>query len=191
MPDNLTPPRPIRFSDRAEAMLASRAEEINSRALPGRTINPNVLRVVYRRGASQFSLSAASPMPRESWARARVDAFTSLLRTGRPGNILYTADNDLLPSWHPLHSITASSANVEFGLHCVIKDPSEYDSPEDAILSIVEYSGLGYEAEPAIRAAWIRGINDGTDPFIRALSVAQAGHSSQDADLLPHVEKGF
>lgn len=72
----------------------------------------------------------------------------------------------------------------------VIGDQQEYDSPEDAILDMVEYSGLGYEAEPAIRAAWIRATNDGNNPFTRALSVAELGYNSQDADLLPRVEKG-
>jgi len=71
-----------------------------------------------------------------------------------------------------------------------IKPQHEYKSPEDAILDMVEYSGLGYEAEPAIRAAWIRGTNDGTNPFDRAYSVAELGYNSPDADLLPRVEKG-
>jgi hypothetical protein len=72
----------------------------------------------------------------------------------------------------------------------IIKAQEEYDSPEDAILDMVEYSGLGYEAEPALRAAWIRATNDGTNPFDRTLSVAELGYNSQDADLLPRVEKG-
>jgi hypothetical protein len=71
-----------------------------------------------------------------------------------------------------------------------VKPESEYDSPEDAILDMVEYLGLGYEAEPALRAAWIRATNDGTNPFDRTLSVAELGYNSKDADLLPRVEKG-
>lgn len=71
-----------------------------------------------------------------------------------------------------------------------VKPQDEYNSPEDAILDMVEYSGLGYEAEPALRAAWIRATNDGSDPFDRTLSVAELGYNSQDADLLPRVEKG-
>lgn len=71
-----------------------------------------------------------------------------------------------------------------------VKPQEEYDSPEDAILDMVEYSGLGYEAEPAIRAAWIRATNDGSNPFNRSFSVAELGYNSPDADLLPRVEKG-
>lgn len=75
-------------------------------------------------------------------------------------------------------------------LFIFVKDQDEYDSSEDAILDMVEYSGLGYEAEPAFKAAWIRGINDGSTPFTRALSMAELGYNSPDSDLLPRVEKG-
>lgn len=75
-------------------------------------------------------------------------------------------------------------------LMVAIKTQEEYESPEDAILDMVEYSGLGYEAEPALRAAWLRATNDGSNPFNRTLSVAELGYNSQDADLLPRVEKG-
>jgi hypothetical protein len=56
-------------------------------------------------------------------------------------------------------------------------------------LTLTEFSGLGYEAEPAIRAAWLRGINDGVSAYQRALSVAEYAHDSKDADLLPKPQK--
>lgn len=69
-------------------------------------------------------------------------------------------------------------------------DEDEYSSPEEAILALTEYLGLGYEAEPAIRAAWMRGVNSGDSPYHRALSVAEYAYDSNDADLLPKPEKG-
>lgn len=72
-----------------------------------------------------------------------------------------------------------------------VRSHDEYTSPEDAILDMVEFSGLGYEVEPAIKAAWMRATNDGSDPFSRSYSVAELGYNSPDADLLPRVEKGI
>jgi hypothetical protein len=71
-----------------------------------------------------------------------------------------------------------------------LKDADEYSSPEEAILALTEYLGLGYEAEPAIRAAWLRGVNDGESPYHRALSVAEYASESKDSDLLPMHQKG-
>lgn len=67
----------------------------------------------------------------------------------------------------------------------------EYDSDDSAIIDLTEYMGEGYQAEPAVRAAWMRALSDGSDdPFSRALSMAQLGHRGTDADLLPRNEKG-
>ena len=41
---------------------------------------------------------------RHGWAIARVNAFLTLLRTGKPSNSAYTQDNDLLPKGHPKKS---------------------------------------------------------------------------------------
>ena len=43
-------------------------------------------------------------MSRHGWAIARVNAFLTLLRTGKPSNSAYTQDNDLLPKGHPKKS---------------------------------------------------------------------------------------
>ena len=66
----------------------------------------------------------------------------------------------------------------------------DYFYPEDAILAMAEYSGFGYEVEPAIRASWLRGVRNGDDPFVRASLLASLGHESLDADLLPKIEEG-
>ena len=71
-----------------------------------------------------------------------------------------------------------------------IKDKDEYESEEDAVLAMTEFSGYGYEAETAIKAAWLRGIRDGQDPFERAFGLAQFGSTSIDADLLPTRKQG-
>jgi hypothetical protein len=79
---------------------------------------------------------------------------------------------------------------VEKELTVEIKDKDEYESEEDAILAMTEFSGYGYEAETAIKAAWLRGIRDGQDPFERAFGLAQYGSTSIDADLLPTRKQG-
>ena len=63
-----------------------------------------MLKAVYRRGAGAYSTSHAPKMSRDGWAMARVNAFLTLLRTGRPSNSGYKQDNDLLPKGHPRRS---------------------------------------------------------------------------------------
>ena len=64
----------------------------------------------------------------------------------------------------------------------------DYESPEEAILAMAEYSGYGYEAEHAIRASWLRAVRNGENPFKRASLLASLGTESLDADLLPVKE---
>jgi hypothetical protein len=71
-----------------------------------------------------------------------------------------------------------------------LKDFSEYDSPETAIIALAEFSGLGYEIIPALRASWLRGVNSGEEPYSRARNLAEYTYNSNDADLLPQNEKG-
>jgi len=54
---------------------------------------------------------------------------------------------------------------------------------------MTEYLGYGYEAEPAIRASWLRAVKNGEDPFLRASLLASLGAGSLDADLLPVLEE--
>jgi hypothetical protein len=64
----------------------------------------SALKAVFRRGAGAFSTSHRPGMARDQWAMARVNAFLTLARRGRPENAKYTTDNDLLNSKHPKHS---------------------------------------------------------------------------------------
>jgi len=62
------------------------------------------LKAAYRRGAGAFSTSHRPGMTRDQWAMARVNAFLTLARRGRPENPKYVGDNDLLNSKHPKFS---------------------------------------------------------------------------------------
>jgi len=64
----------------------------------------------------------------------------------------------------------------------------DYESPEQAILAMAEFSGYGYEAEHAIRASWLRAVRNEENPFKRASLLASLGLESLDADLLPVKE---
>ena len=72
-----------------------------------------------------------------------------------------------------------------------LKEYSEYESPEEAILALAEFSGFGYESVTAMRAAWLRGVKNGEEPYSRAKNLAELGYNSIDADLLPVFEKGI
>jgi hypothetical protein len=82
-----------------------------------------------------------------------------------------------------------AAAFAERDLYIELKNESEYEDPEDALLAFAEYSGLGYESIPAFRAAWRRGVNAGESPFDRAASLAINLYDSEDADLLPNPEE--
>ena len=53
-------------------------------------------------------------MSRHGWAIARVNAFLTLLRTGKPSNSNYTTDNDLLPKGHPRKSKAEVAEAAEY-----------------------------------------------------------------------------
>jgi hypothetical protein len=78
-----------------------------------------------------------------------------------------------------------ASAYAEGELTVEIKSYEEYDSPEEAVLALTEFSGLGYEVEPAFRASWLRAVRNGENPFKRASMLATMTYDSLDADLLP------
>lgn len=79
----------------------------------------------------------------------------------------------------------ANEWRYEQELNIELLPEESYSSPEEAILAMAEYSGHGYEAEHAIRAAWLRGVRNGENPFKRASLLASLGYESLDADLLP------
>ena len=81
-----------------------------------------------------------------------------------------------------------ASAYAEAELTVEIPDTNTFDTVEEAVLALSEYSGFGYDAEFAIRASWLRAVRNGEDPYRRARSLAVTGFDSVDADLLPKVE---
>lgn len=190
--------RKVVFSKTTEKALSEKVSEHNKKAPKGRKATLSMLKAVYRRGAGAFSSSHRPGMTRNQWAMGRVNAFLRLLKSGKPSNSAYTSDNDLLPAGHPRSSkdsasITASGLSeedfYEQELNVEIKDKKDYEYSEDIILSLTEYSGFGYEAEPAIRASWLRAVRKGEDPFVRASILASLGYSSLDGDLLPALEE--
>jgi hypothetical protein len=282
----------VGFGVRAEKALKKKVEDYNKYAASDRKASLAMVKAVYRRGASSFSVSQHQGTTRSRWAMTRVDAFLRLLSAGKPLNASYKADNDLLPVSHPRstkisskgQAVTASGLIPEeqdlaealiaitqkhgpfdqdgdgvwagytpayenevkdIGVKCsncvfskaltsvcqiisleveadgkcrfaVLPEGSvsgydvpqrrddnlelllasayaetqltvdlNYETPEQAIVALTELSGLGYEAEPAIRASWLRAVKNGEDPFKRASMLATMKHDSLDADLLP------
>jgi hypothetical protein len=96
----------ITFSKEVTAQLSKKAADHNAKG-KGSKATLGMLKAVYRRGAGAFSTSHAPKMSRHGWAIARVNAFLTLLRTGKPANSAYTQDNDLLPKGHPKKSKAA------------------------------------------------------------------------------------
>jgi hypothetical protein len=175
----------IVFSDKVENSLRNKVEDHNKNAKPGRKATLPMLKAVYRRGAGAFSSSHRPGMTRDGWAMARVNAFLKLLKSGRPANPNYKQDNDLLPKAHPKSSRGEAAVLQHELLQVALKSADEYGSPEHAIFSMAEYSGMGYEVIPALRGAWLRGVRDGDVPFSRAYELATKLYDSKDADLLP------
>lgn len=93
----------ITFSKKTTERLSKKVREHNAKG-KGSKATLGMLKAVYRRGAGAYSTSHAPKMSRDGWAMARVNAFLTLLRTGRPSNSGYTQDNDLLPKGHPKKS---------------------------------------------------------------------------------------
>ena len=62
---------------------------------------------------------------------------------------------------------------------------ADYASAEDALVALAEFSGLGYEVVPALRAAWLRAVDARESGFERARELAVSTFDARDADLLP------
>lgn len=188
--------RKIKFSKRTEDMLREKVQKHNEKAPEGRRATLGMLKAVYRRGAGAFSSSHRPGMTRDQWAAARVNAFLRLLKSGKPANANYTTDNDLLPAAHPRSTkksastlLASAPVDLEEELMVYVLEPFEYETPEQAVLALTEFAGLGYEFEPAIRAAWLRAVRTGDTPFYRALRLAELSADSKDLDLLPKPEE--
>jgi hypothetical protein len=155
------------------------------------TASVDMLKAVYRRGAGTYNGGEFSSQTRDDWSLNRVDAFLSLLANGKPANAAYTQDFDLLPLEHTKStrgtaSLTASAASdYSYELAVELMNEDDYESQEHAIHVLAEFSGLGYDVIPAIRAAWLRGLKNEENPYERAAILATALYSSPDADLLP------
>jgi starvation-inducible DNA-binding protein len=181
--------RSIKFSAKTETALMNKVKEHNKDAKPGHKATLAQLKAVYRRGAGAFSSSHRPGKTRDQWAMARVNAYLHLLKAGRPSNPNYKQDNDLLPNAHPKStaSIVASALAAD-ELFIELNELSEYQSAEHAVIALAEYSGLGYEIIPSLRAAWKRGVDENQNGFERARELAIATYDSEDADLLPQIE---
>ena len=181
--------RSIKFSAKTEKALTNKVKEHNENAKPGRRATLAQLKAVFRRGAGAFSSSHRPGMTRDQWAMARVNAYLKLLKSGRPTNPKYKQDNDLLPKEHPKSSasILASAAAAQ-ELYVELGAPEDYETSEHALVEFAEYSGLGYEVIPALRAAWKRGIDKNESGFDRAKELATLTYTSKDSDLLPQSE---
>lgn len=189
-PGSASGSKKIVFSARTEAGLRNKVEAHNEKAKPGRKATLPMLKAVYRRGSGAFSSSHRPGMTRDGWAMARVNAFLKLLKSGSPANPNYKQDNDLLPKAHPRSSRAEASIMQHELLSIALRAADEYGSPEHAIHAMAEYSSLGYEAIPALRGAWLRGVRDGDIPFERAYTLATKLYESKDADLLPKKRRG-
>jgi len=100
----------IELTDTIVSALQSKVAEHNKDAQHKATLG--MLKAVYRRGAGAFSTSHRPGVSRGGWAMARVNAFLSLLRSGRPVNPAYVTDNDLLPKGHPKSSVEKASPDA-------------------------------------------------------------------------------
>jgi hypothetical protein len=181
-------PRILSFGELTDRSLSEIVERHNARVRndAAKATSLETAKLVYRRGAMTYSVSHREGVTRPEWAMARVQAFTDLLRRGRPTNTTYTSDNDLLPSGHPCAVANAMTASASVDqLTVYVQDRSAYATSEDAILSMTEYMGFGYEAEPAVRASWLRAVRRGDDPYSRTRMLAEHTYESPDADLLP------
>jgi len=182
----------IKFSAKTEAALRNKVTEHNKTAKEGRKATMGQLKAVYRRGAGAFSSSHRPGKTRDQWAMARVNAYLKLLRSGSPSNPKYVQDNDLLPKGHPKSlstSAVTAAAHIQDSLTVVLREEKEYNSSEDAIVALAEYSDLSYDVIPALRAAWRRADAANENPFERAKELAINLYSSRDCDLLPHENK--
>jgi hypothetical protein len=175
----------LTLSRSVELSLQIKAQIYVADAAEHLAVTADTLKVVYRRGAHSFSPTDTPSATRGQWAMKRVDAFLVLLRMGDAENPRYTSDFDLLPHAHQRSTQALTASAMDTGQHLDVTLKDAYAAPEEAILALTEYMGLGYEAEPAVRASWMRAVRDGESPYQRALSMAQYTFESKDADLLP------
>ena len=93
----------IKISEATNKALQNKVKNHNEKhgSAASKRVTLGMLKAVYRRGAGAFSTSHRPGVSRGAWAMARVNAFLTLVRRGRPANKKYISDNDLLPDGHP------------------------------------------------------------------------------------------
>jgi starvation-inducible DNA-binding protein len=186
--------RKVTFSKAVEESLKEKVSSHNeSVSADDKKVTLSMLKAVYRRGAGAFSSSHRPDQNRNSWAMGRVNAYLHLVKAGKPANAKYTTDNDLLPEGHPKSTNSSktltASAFADRELYIELSEESMYESPEQALVAMAEYSGLGYESIPVFRAAWRRGVANNESAFDRAARLAIDLYNSEDSDLLPKQEQ--
>ena len=99
--------RGAKVSEKDRASLKKKADDFNERYKEklGYSITVGMLASVFQRGLGAYNTSHSPNVKSPSqWAHARVNAFMYLVRNGRPENVKYTTDYDLLPTKHPKSS---------------------------------------------------------------------------------------
>jgi hypothetical protein len=79
---------------------------------------------------------------------------------------------------------------IENELSVEIKNQDSYENPEEALVTMAEYSQMGYEMITPLRASWLRAVEAGENPFERAAELSTLTYESKDADLLPRKLEG-
>jgi hypothetical protein len=88
-------------------------------------------------------------------------------------------------------ALIVASYAAERELSIELPEENTFSTTGEAVLALSEASGLGYDAEFAIKASWIRALESGENPYARAKNLAMTGYSSKDADLLPTREESL
>jgi hypothetical protein len=78
-----------------------------------------------------------------------------------------------------------ASAYADSQLMVDLPEQNTFETVDEAVLAATEYSGLGYETEPAFRASWLRAVKNGEEPYKRLKMLATLKYDSLDSDLLP------
>lgn len=133
-PGSARPGGKVTFSEQVTNSLKEKVRKHNEKS--DKKVTLGMLKAVYRRGAGAYSTSHRPGVSRAAWSMARVNAFLTLVRRGRPANPKYTQDNDLLPSNHGRKSRKASEEDCGCGGETVeakMIRPDVFDNPGEAM----------------------------------------------------------
>lgn len=195
--DFSTKNRKLTFSSQTEEILSQKTEKHNSSVeFSDKKVTLDQIKVVYRRGVTDFVSEFGSVGDFNSAGLERVADFLHLIKSGAPRLSSYTSDNDLLPNSHSKATLSSengltASAYAEQELFVELKPEDFYKNPEEIIFAMAEFSGLGYETIPVFRATWKRAVSDSENPFERVSTLATDLYASKDADLLPKLESNI